>query len=102
MASVRMEDGAMEVHTRRSDYLKDALALGSGRQDSRKRELHKQDLEAKGKRTLKKKMRKIIWISWALGEKMVLGKEGGDGQAVWLERNCGRSYKGLMQVQDGI
>lgn len=47
-------------------------------------------------------MRKIIWISWALGEKMVLGKGGGDGQAVWLGRNCGRSCKGLMQVQDVI
>lgn len=38
MASVSIEEGAMEVHNR-SDHLKDALGLGSGRQDSRKREL---------------------------------------------------------------
>lgn len=47
VASVRMEEGAMEVHTR-SDHLKDALGFGSGRQDSRKRELHKQG--SRGKR----------------------------------------------------
>lgn len=37
VASVRIEEGAMDVHKRRSDHLNDALGLGSGRQDSRKR-----------------------------------------------------------------
>lgn len=53
MASVMIEEGALEVHNR-SEHLKGALGLGRGRQDSRKENSVCKDLEAKGAQHWKK------------------------------------------------
>lgn len=88
MASVRTEEGAMEVHNRRSDHLKNALGLGSGRQDSRKRESHKQGSRGKREDNTGKKMRKILgfpglWVRrWYWEREEVMGRRCGWGGTV--------------------